>query len=382
MTVSLLNSMEHLGLVLASLAGGGALGFGLGWACGALVLSARGDAPSRPRASLLIPWRTVCAFLIVYLWSWDWMLRLQRAHVRLGFGFDTTLIVTAISMAVLAGVAVALARTERTSPLRGIARTLNSVRTLAVGGAVVVVIAGSQFGAGAGRFLAMARNYYRLDLIWPWIGVAVMPAFLLDMIIGGVQLALSVGSRHKLSEQAWPAGPAESESEGEMNESRFCPYCGSETVRTAESERPYCKNCQRYIAPSGSRADSASGYTAGRTTASVGLKAICVLWFLGSALSIYLGFSLAVYAASYEAGWVAFLGILQGLLGVAQLVSVFGLWGLRPWAWTLAVSLLWIGLLFRVIGLLSGNWIEGGIGAIVSVLFLVYFYSRRDWFGK
>lgn len=166
----------------------------------------------------------------------------------------------------------------------------------------------------------------------------------------------------------------------------YCPQCGKRIWVDPETRTGYCERCGRYV---GHRLDSthetaigSRPYRAnGPVTASAGVKAICVLWLIGSLLSVAMGISIAGMGFDAGSGLVGFLGLLQLGLGVAQFVAVFGLWRLREWAWRTAVALLWIGLIFRGISLLAGDLVQA-LGVIISIAFLVFFYRRRDHFDR
>jgi len=179
---------------------------------------------------------------------------------------------------------------------------------------------------------------------------------------------------------------SEQEEQVRSSDGRFvdCPDCAKRFRVDSEAEMVHCPRCGMSIdvrsnGPRETAVGLRSNEETRRATASAGVKAICVLWLLGALLSIVVGISIAGLGFDAGSGLVGFLGLLQVGLGVAQFIAVFGLWRLRQWAWRTAVALLWIGLIFRGISLLTGDLTQI-LGVILSIAFLVFFYRRRDDF--
>jgi hypothetical protein len=162
-----------------------------------------------------------------------------------------------------------------------------------------------------------------------------------------------------------------------------CPYCGGETTENPASPHPYCPACFRYIVPDPDlsarvRRDEAD-VSAGRSPP-LGIKIVCSLWSVGSFLGIALGILLLQAAVEVQYPLFVWLGVIQAALGALQLVSVYGLWKLRPWGWRTAVVLLWISLASGVLLLFAGDAVAL-LPMASSIAFLVYFHRKRELYG-
>lgn len=105
-------------------------------------------------------------------------------------------------------------------------------------------------------------------------------------------------------------------------------------------------------------------------TAPLGIKVYCVIAALASLYLMIL--SLEIMGAGDP---FLTLGFLFFGLAIGHIVVIYGLWMLRPWAWT------WGMILFAfdgVLDVLRAN----GIGVLVSIILIVYLWSKRSLYGK
>jgi hypothetical protein len=111
-----------------------------------------------------------------------------------------------------------------------------------------------------------------------------------------------------------------------------------------------------------------------------GVTILAVLAFIFAALWIIGGFFAVVVggAASFVVGPLGALGVAGGALmllwgGVLAVVG-YGLWTLQPWAWTLAVVVFAINLLFGVVEVFA-DVVGGLLSVIVNGLLLWYLFQ-------
>jgi lysylphosphatidylglycerol synthetase-like protein (DUF2156 family) len=79
------------------------------------------------------------------------------------------------------------------------------------------------------------------------------------------------------------------------------------------------------------------------------------------------------------AGIILFIGIVVVILGVLALIIAWGLWTGQGWAWTLALILAIVSLIFSILSLPGGI-----IGLLIDILIL-YYLTRphvKAFFGK
>lgn len=79
-----------------------------------------------------------------------------------------------------------------------------------------------------------------------------------------------------------------------------------------------------------------------------------------------------IAAAGTSGAWSGFLGLLTG---VVQIVTGFGLLGMKKWSWILALVAVGLSVLQGVMGMLNGgvfSFMCGGLGLIIPVIVLIY----------
>ena len=120
-----------------------------------------------------------------------------------------------------------------------------------------------------------------------------------------------------------------------------------------------------------------------------GVTILAILAAIGGVLSIIAGVALLGLGALAGAagsgglgGLTAIFGIIAIVLGVAEIVLAYGLWTLKPWAWTLGIGLAIISLALIVVqAVLSGNIVNSLIGSIISIVIwaivLYYLFTPR-----
>ncbi len=73
-----------------------------------------------------------------------------------------------------------------------------------------------------------------------------------------------------------------------------------------------------------------------------------------------------------------FLGIVTVVMGILGFAFAYGAWKLEPWAWTLGVTLLVLGLLDPLYSMATGNSVEGQIiNILISAAILFYLFDRN-----
>ncbi len=80
-------------------------------------------------------------------------------------------------------------------------------------------------------------------------------------------------------------------------------------------------------------------------------------------------------------GVAAALFVIAGvalIIGIIELVVASGLWSMEKWAWTVAVAVVWIDLVFDAIGgfVNSQSWAAVFASIIIPVVVLIYLYQN------
>lgn len=107
-----------------------------------------------------------------------------------------------------------------------------------------------------------------------------------------------------------------------------------------------------------------------------GVTILAVLSAIGGVFSILAGVALlglGAIAGSVGAGGLgglaAIFGIIFLALGIAEIVLAYGMWTLKPWAWTLGIGLAVVSLALVVVqAVLNGNIVQSLTGSIVSIV--------------
>lgn len=80
------------------------------------------------------------------------------------------------------------------------------------------------------------------------------------------------------------------------------------------------------------------------------------------------------------------MGILFLIIGIVELAVTMGLWNLEGWAWTVAVVVTWIDIIFDVIGGFVGAQTFGAtmLSMAIPLIVLIYLYQSgvRQAFNK
>lgn len=109
-----------------------------------------------------------------------------------------------------------------------------------------------------------------------------------------------------------------------------------------------------------------------RTSAPLGIKIICLLGAIGVVLGILGGLGMMALG---DVGIL--LGPIVVVLSLVQAVTIYGLWTLQSWGWTLAMVVYGLDFLLDVANLLMGS-LGAIFGLALSGLILAYIYSKRD----
>ena len=114
----------------------------------------------------------------------------------------------------------------------------------------------------------------------------------------------------------------------------------------------------------------------------LGISALAVLAFIGGALGLFVGGLVVagvsvpeVYGKGAATGVVAMaVGTLVIILGVLVLVSGWGLWRGKSWAWTLNVVLCGVGMVFFATDVVLGQWLD--VFGVPIQLYIVWYMWR------
>lgn len=99
-----------------------------------------------------------------------------------------------------------------------------------------------------------------------------------------------------------------------------------------------------------------------------------VLLILGSLALLGLG---AVFAA-YGGGLAFLLGLVSLALGVADLALAYGFWMMKPWAWTWAVVLQAISVVYSLLSLVLGGGISNVVFSVIVAGIIIYYLNMPD----
>lgn len=132
----------------------------------------------------------------------------------------------------------------------------------------------------------------------------------------------------------------------------------------------------------------------------VGVTILAILAFIGGILGILAGIAsvgaVALLSAAgataagtsiphFSATYLYAIGGLSAVLGVLDIVLGVGLWGLKPWAWTMGVGLEIFSLILDGVQVSQGTSITSLIvGILISLAVLIYLFTPgvRKAFGR
>lgn len=156
-------------------------GGGLGVLC---ALGIRATFSARPRLrspSVLLPWRSVVAALLMVAWS-------PFVVVLLGLGAlaGGVMVGSSVTVLALAFTCATLVGHWHPSPL-GV-RLVAGARTLAVASGLIAVGVGLFGGGGVGRLVLEGLRLQRTDLMWDGLLVVLVLVLALDVLLGVAQV--------------------------------------------------------------------------------------------------------------------------------------------------------------------------------------------------
>ena len=111
-------------------------------------------------------------------------------------------------------------------------------------------------------------------------------------------------------------------------------------------------------------ADSGTGYGAS-TERPLGVTILAILQILGGLMMLVLG-ALATLAGLLFILF-AIVGVAMAILGLLGLVVGFGLWGLKSWAWTWAMIVNILTIIFGLFNLASNF-----VSIVISLIIVIY----------
>jgi len=71
-------------------------------------------------------------------------------------------------------------------------------------------------------------------------------------------------------------------------------------------------------------------------------------------------------------------GLVLLVLSVAELAVAYGFWTLRPWAWLVGMVVAGLGIVFALLGVLSGGGITGAVLPIIIDAVIIYYLNTMD----
>jgi hypothetical protein len=155
-------------------------------------------------------------------------------------------------------------------------------------------------------------------------------------------------------------------------DAKFCPYCGAQQVVEIKPSAPSTRP------------------PLGLSIISIYLAIVCAIDVAVGILFLLFGLSLAYGASTLRPGLGAWPGPLEWLLtaipaiglmsfGLALLngVAAYGLWSVRHWGWTMAVTLLVAGTIMNIPTSPSPIALIGVVFMVINIVCLVYL-SKGD----
>jgi hypothetical protein len=122
-----------------------------------------------------------------------------------------------------------------------------------------------------------------------------------------------------------------------------------------------------------------------------GITILAVLAGIGGVLGIFgglgvtlLGGVLAAYTGVFG-GLITLIGLAAIAIGVAELVSAYGFWMLKPWAWMVGVGIAIANIVVAVLWVLAGSSIVGQVISVVisgAILYYLWQPSIKAVFGQ
>lgn len=148
---------------------------------------------------------------------------------------------------------------------------------------------------------------------------------------------------------------------------KYCPECGAELEEGAKS----CSSCGTRIDEFGAAKSGMPTGTKTRPTGvekkiPIGIKVVCVLVAIFGLFSLAIGFS----------GLLEELSLLLILMGVAELITSWGLWTIKTWAWYAVMILFGISFIQNIIPPIDPSNIFSIVAFIIPIL--MYLYKQRN----
>lgn len=72
--------------------------------------------------------------------------------------------------------------------------------------------------------------------------------------------------------------------------------------------------------------------------------------------------------------WLAWANII---VGIAELVVGYGLWGMHKWAWLVAIVVLALNVVAQILALFSPGWPAALLGLVLSAV-VIWYLTRPD----
>jgi hypothetical protein len=122
-----------------------------------------------------------------------------------------------------------------------------------------------------------------------------------------------------------------------------------------------------------------------------GITILAILAAIGGVLGIVgglgvtlLGGLLSAYTGVFG-GLITIIGLAAIIVGVAQIVSAYGFWTLKPWGWMVGVGIAVANIVIAVLWYLAGSGISNQIlSVVISAVILYYLWqpSIKALFGR
>lgn len=187
-----------------------------------------------------------------------------------------------------------------------------------------------------------------------------------------------------MSGSDWPEDPTDPR----------CPACGEPVSATAR----FCMHCDASLPSAGGdeiggiEPHEAASDSTTTDTSPLGVKLVCVLLAPVVVVHLLAGLVIAVVLdGPLDPATLRLIGVFVLAVALLYVPALYGLWSVEPWAWTLAMLLLGVGVLFyAVVAVLF--YVEFAVlnpiaivPAVVALFVSLYVYTKGDvyggWFG-
>jgi lysylphosphatidylglycerol synthetase-like protein (DUF2156 family) len=121
-----------------------------------------------------------------------------------------------------------------------------------------------------------------------------------------------------------------------------------------------------------------------------GITILAILALIGGSFGVIGGIAAFSFSADLATGGAGVSALKRAAVvavsaGVLNFVFAFGLWSLKPWAWTLGIVVTVLGLLISIVqGATGGNWGDRVVDIVMAIIILYYLNTSdvKEALGK